>query len=387
MDLIYLDNAATTRPADDVVAAMTETLGADWANPSSVHRPGQAVRRRVELARAEVAELIGCHDRELTFLSGGTEAANLAIRGGLGARPGRSALVTSRLEHSAVRELAQRLEARGTEVIWLANDRRGVVDVEDLRRVLETRADEIGVVSVMWVNNETGVIQPVEAIGELCRELDVWFHTDATQHVGKMPVDVPGLPVDLMGFAAHKFHGPKGIGALYIRRGVRLEPQMIGGAQEGHRRGGTENVAGIVGFAVAARLAREWMETGGPGRLAALRDSFEKRILDAFEQAEVNSAGAPRAADTSNIAFAGLEAEPLLLMLSERGLCASAGAACSSGSLDPSRVLLAMGIPPRLAHGSIRFSLSRETTEREIDRAVEIVTDVVTRLLSSLSTV
>jgi cysteine desulfurase len=387
MDLIYLDNAATTRPADEVVAAMTETLEAGWANPSSVHRAGQAVRRRVELARAEVAELIGGAERELMFVSGGTEAANLAIRGALEARPGRSALVTSRLEHSAVRELAQRLEAAGTEVIWLANDGRGIVDVDELRRVLETRAGEIGLVSVMWVNNETGVIQPVEALGELCRELDVWFHTDATQHVGKAPTDVSGLPADLVGFAAHKFPGPKGIGALYVRRGVRLEPQMIGGAQEGHRRGGTENVAGIVGFAVAARLAAQWIETGGPGRLAALRDSFEKRILDAVGDTSVNSAGAPRAAGTSNIAFAGLEAEPLLLMLSERGLCASAGAACSSGSLDPSRVLLAMGIPPRLAHGSIRFSLSRETTEQEIDRSVEIVTDVVARLRSSLATV
>ncbi|MHC4306837.1 MAG: cysteine desulfurase family protein [Planctomycetota bacterium] len=386
MDRIYLDNAATTRPADEVVTAMAECLRNDWANPSSVHRAGQAVRRSVELARAEVAELIGCLDRELMFVSGGTEAASLAVHGGLEARPDRPALVTSPLEHSAVRELAQRLEMKGTEVIWLANDRRGVVDIEDLRRVLQARAGEIGVVSVMWVNNETGVIQPVEVIGRLCREFDVWFHCDATQHVGKAPADVSKLPIDLMGFAAHKFHGPKGIGALYVRSGVRLEPQLIGGAQERRRRGGTENVAGIVGFAVAARLAAQWMAGGGPQRLAALRDSFEKRLLEADPEASVNSTGAPRAAGTSNIAFTGLEAEPLLLMLSERGLCASAGAACSSGSLDPSRVLLAMGIPPRLAHGSIRFSLSRETTEQEIDRAVKIVTDVVAKLRSSLAT-
>jgi cysteine desulfurase len=386
MDLIYLDNAATTRPADAVVTALIEVLAGDWANPSSVHRAGQAVRRRVELARADVAGLIGADDREVTFLSGGTEAANLAIRGGLAARPGRQVLITSRLEHSAVRELAQRLEMTGTEVIWLANDARGVVDPDELRRVLEARADEIGLVSVMWVNNETGVIQPVEALGDLCREHDVWFHTDATQHVGKTPVDVSGLPVDLMGFAAHKFHGPKGIGALYVRRGVRLEPQMIGGAQEGRRRGGTENVAGIVGFAVAARLAAEWMDGDGPRRLTALRDAFETRIQEAVPEASVDSAGVPRAANISSIAFGGLEAEPLLLMLSERGLCASAGAACSSGSLDPSRVLLAMGIPPRLAHGSIRFSLSRETTEQEIDRGVEIITDVAARLRSSLAT-
>jgi cysteine desulfurase len=387
VDTIYLDNAATTRPADEVMAAMAEALRDAWANPSSVHREGQAVRRRLELARAEVAELIGCLDRELMFVSGGTEAANLAIRGALAARPGRTRLVTSRLEHSAVRELAQRLEREGTDVTWLANDRRGVVDVEDLRRVLQSRAAEIGLVSVMSVNNETGVIQPVEALGRLCREFDVWFHSDATQHVGRMPADVSELPIDLMGFAPHKFHGPKGIGALYLRRGVRLEPQMIGGAQERQRRGGTENVAGIVGFAVAAKLAAQWMATDGPKRLAALRDTFEQGVLDAVGEASINSGGAPRVGGISNIAFGGLEAEPLLLMLSERGVCASAGAACSSGSLDPSRVLLAMGIPPRLAHGSIRFSLSRETTEREIDRAVEIVTEVVARLRASVTTV
>jgi cysteine desulfurase len=362
MDMIYLDNAATTRPTDDVVAAMTEALGSNWANPSSVHRAGQAARRRVELARAEVTGLIGCLDRELAFVSGGTEAANLAVRGAVSARPDRPVLVTSRLEHSAVRELAQRLQRQGTEVVWLANDGRGVVDVDDLRRILDARAAEIGLVSVMWVNNETGVIQPVAAIGELCRERDVWFHSDATQHVGKVPVDVAKLPIDLMGFAAHKFHGPKGIGALYVRGGVRIEPQLIGGAQERHRRGGTENVAGIVGFGVAARLAGEWLATDGPARTAALRDSFEQRILDAAGEASVNSGGAPRAWGMSNIAFPGLEAEPLLLMLSERGL-------------------------PRLAHGALRFSLSRETTEQEIDRGVEIVIDVVARLRASLTAV
>jgi cysteine desulfurase len=391
--MIYLDNAATTRPADEVMAAMVEALRDAWANPSSVHRAGQAVRRRVELARAEVAGLIGCLDRELMFVSGGTEAANLAIRGALAARPGRTVLVTSRLEHSAVRELAQRVGGgvggavgQGTDVMWLANDGRGVVDVDELRRVLQARAGEIGLVSVMWVNNETGVVQPVEAIGELCREFDVWFHSDATQHVGKMPTDVSRFPIDLMGFAPHKFHGPKGVGALYVRRGVRLEPQMIGGAQERQRRGGTENVAGIVGFAVAAQLAAQWMAADGPKRLAALRETFEQRILETVGEASINSGGAPRVGGISNLAFAGLEAEPLLLMLSERGVCASAGAACSSGSLDPSRVLLAMGVPPRLAHGSVRFSLSRETTEREIDRAVEIVTEVVARLRASLAT-
>jgi cysteine desulfurase len=387
MDPVYLDNAATTRPADEVVDAMAEVLRAEWANPSSVHRQGQAARRRVELARAEVARLVGCRDRELAFVSGGTEAANLAVRGGLAARPERGVLVTSRLEHSAVRELAQRLEARGAEVLWLANDDDGVVSVDDLRRVLAARGAEVGVVSVMWVNNETGVIQPVEAIGQACREAGAWFHCDATQQVGKAPVDLPGSSIDLMSFAAHKLHGPQGIGALYVRQGVRLEPQAIGGAQERGRRGGTENVAGIVGFGVAARLAGAWLATDGPRRQEALRDAFERRVLEADGEASVNSGGAARSWSVSNIAFAGLEAEPLLLMLSERGVCASAGAACSSGSLDPSRVLLAMNIPPRLAHGSLRFSLSRETTEQDIDRGASIVLDVVSRLRASTASV
>jgi cysteine desulfurase len=387
MDPVYLDNAATTRPADEVVAAMVEVLRAEWANPSSVHRAGQAARRRVELARAEVAGLIGCADRALTFVSGGTEAANLAIRGGLAARPERGVLVTSRLEHSAVRELAQRLEARGPEVLWLANDDEGVVSLDDLQRVLAERGSEVGVVSVMWVNNETGVIQPVEAIGAACRAAGAWYHCDATQQVGKAPVDLAGLPIDLMSFAAHKLHGPQGVGGLYVRQGVRPEPQAIGGAQERGRRGGTENVAGIVGFGVAAQLAADWLATDGPQRIAALRDAFERRVLAAAGDASVNSGGAARSWSVSNIAFADLEAEPLLLMLSERGVCASAGAACSSGSLDPSRVLLAMNVPPRLAHGSVRFSLSRETTEQDIDRGAAIVIDVVSRLRASTASV
>ena len=387
METIYLDNAATTRPADEVVAAVTEVLEADWANPSSVHRAGQAVRHRVELARAEVAELIGAQERELVFVSGGTEAANLAIRGSLDRHPQRKILVTSRLEHSTVRELAERLESTGTEVVWLANDGHGVVEPADLRRVLEAGSDEIALVSVMWVNNETGAVQPIEALGELCREHGVRFHTDASQCVGKMPVDVSDVAVDLLSFAAHKFHGPKGIGAVYVRRGVRIDPQIVGGPHERSRRAGTENVPGIVGFGVAARLAREWLATDERDHLAGLRSAFERRIVEATGDAVINAAGAVRSWDMSNIAFPRLEAEPILLMLSERGVCVSAGAACSSGSLDPSPVLLAMGVPPELAHGSIRFSISRDTTESELDGAAEIVTDVIARLRASLAAV
>ncbi|MHC4415359.1 MAG: cysteine desulfurase family protein [Planctomycetota bacterium] len=385
MDFIYLDNDATTKPAEEVVAAMTESLVKGWANPSSVHRAGQAVRHQVELARASVCELINCRDRELVFTAGGTEAVNLAVRGSLGADPAGKALVTSRLEHSAVRKLAETLEASGTEVIWLAHDERGLVDLNAFGRLLAEQATELALVSIMWVNNETGVLQPVEEIGRLCREHGVRFHTDATQHVGKMLTDVSVLPIDLLGFSAHKFYGPKGVGGLYIRRGVRIQPQVVGGAQERDRRGGTENVPGIIGLGVAARLAREWLATDELDRLAGLRDSFERRILERAAEAVVNGVGTPRAWHTSNIAFARLEAEAILLMLSERGVCASAGAACSSGSLDPSPVLLAMGVPPELAHGSVRFSLSRTTTDAEIDRALEIIVDVVARLRASLA--
>ena len=384
METIYLDSNATTRPAEEVVAAMAEALRAGWANPSSLHRPGQAARRQVELARESVSRLIGCRPGELVFTSGGTESANLAILGSLAARPDRNLLLTSRLEHGTVRQLAERLAGRGTEVIWLAHDDCGLVDLDSLGRLLATRADRIGLVSIMWVNNETGVIQPVPRIARLCREHGVLFHTDATQHVGKLPVDLSSVAVDLLSFSAHKFHGPQGIGGLYLRQGVRIEPQVIGGPQEQERRGGTENVAGIVGLGAAATLARAWLATGERDRLAGIRDDFERRVRQRVGEVSVNGGSAPRIWDTSNLAFSGLEAEAILLMLSERGVCASAGAACSSGSTEPSAVLEAMGIAPPLVRGSIRFGLGRDTTEPQIDRAVEIIVEVIEKLRAAM---
>ena len=384
--MIYLDNNATTRPADEVADAMDEALRQHWANPSSVHRAGQAVRQQVELARESVCRLINCKDRDLLFTSGGTESANLAILGSLEQR-GKSVIITSRLEHSAVRELAETLAQRGVEIVWLPNDNNGLVDLGALRDLLRRRASDIAVVSIMYANNETGVIQPVETIGGMCREFGVRYHCDATQWVGKMPVDVVQLPVDIFSFAAHKFHGPKGVGGLYIRRGVRLSRQIVGGPQERQRRGGTENVPGIIGMGVAAELARKWLDTNARERLAAMRDAFERRVLENVEDASVNGIAAPRLWNTSNIAFARLEAEAILLMLSERGVCASAGAACSSGSLDPSPVLLAMGIPAERAHGSVRFSMSRETTQDELDQAAEIIIEVIAKLRRAMSAV
>jgi cysteine desulfurase len=388
VERIYLDSNATTRPADEVVEAVARTMREAWANPSSVHRAGGEAKRELELARESVARLVGCQERELVFTSGGTEGANMAIRGLLEHfathDPARRVLVTTRFEHSAVRELAQQCEKRGVEVVWLpgAPTAPGTPDLDALEALLLARAGEIAIVSLMWANNETGAITDIARAGALCREHGVRFHTDATQWVGKMPTDFAALQVDLASFAAHKLHGPKGVGALYVRRNVRVTPQTYGGPQERERRGGTENLAAIVGFGVAADLAREWLAGDGCARSAALRDRFEQTVAQATEGV-IHAQHVPRLWNTTNIGFAKLEAEAILLLLSERGVFASAGAACSSGSLDPSPVLLAMGIAPELAHGSIRFSLSRETTAAECDEAARRVIAAIGRLRAS----
>jgi cysteine desulfurase len=412
-DLLYLDNNATTRPLPAVVDAVALALREGWANPSSIHRPGTEARRSLELARESVARLIGCQERELIFCSGGTESINLAFFGTMensnergdpsGRRP---LLVTSRLEHSAVRESAEVWGRRGGEVVWTEHRPDGSLSLDWLADTLQRRAGDIALVSLMWVNNETGLIHPIREIAALCRAAGVRLHVDATQAVGRMPVDVAALQLDLLSFAAHKFHGPKGVGGLYVRRGVRLARQVIGGPQERDRRGGTENVPGIVGMGIAADGARHWLAaaTDTPSRsilgeglrsddagweprslaeLTAARDRFEQAILARCGDASVNAHGVDRLWTTTNIAFSRLEAEAILLLLSERGLCASAGAACSSGSLDPSPVLLAMGVPPERAHGSIRFSLARHTTDEELDRAAAIVESAITKLRRS----
>ncbi len=380
----YLDNNATTQPLPQVVAAVAEAMSSAWGNPSSVHRAGIEARRRVELARESVCALVGAQERELVFTSGGTEGANLAIAGSLAAQPDRRVVVTMRTEHSAVREACEALAARGAaEVVWLGCDAAGCADLAQLEALLRARGDQLALVSVMWANNETGLLQPVEAIGAACRAQGVRFHCDATQWVGRIPADFGALPFDLASFAAHKFHGPKGVGALFVRRGVRVLPEVIGGPQERGRRGGTENVPGIAGMAAAAEAARTWLATDERERLRALRDAFEASICSAVPDAVVHGARAPRLWNTTNIGFPHLEAEAILLLLSERGVAASAGAACSSGSLDPSPVLLAMGVPEALAHGSVRFSLSRLTTEAEMDAAALAVPECILRLRRS----
>lgn len=385
--MIYLDSNATTQPAPEVVEAMMEALRDLWANPSSLHRAGQAVRRKMDLARQSVAELVGCKDRDLVFTSGGTEAANLAVCGSLRAQPNRRVLVTTRIEHSANREMGKRMADEGIEVLWLESNTDGVVEAAQVADILSKRADEVALVCVMWCNNETGVIQPVKEIGAMCAARGVRFYTDATQWVGKMPVNVAEMPFDLMSFAAHKFHGPKGVGALYVKPRTKLVSQTIGGPQERQRRGGTENTSCILGMGVAAQLASQWLGTDGPARMEQMRNRFEQAILSRVEGAVVNGANAPRGWNTSNIAFTRLEAEAILLLLSEKGVCASGGSACASGSLDPSPVLKAMGLPCERSNGSVRFSFCRHTTDQEIDQALDIIPGVINRLRQSMAAV
>lgn len=390
--MIYLDNNATTKPTQAVAHAVAMGLTEFWANPSSVHRPGQAARQQIELARDALARLIRARPREITLLSGGTEALDLAIRGLLDAAPHPHAtnappvLVTTRVEHAAIRELAEDLERRGVaQVRWASVDGAGRIDPAALAPLLPgARA-----CAVQWANNETGVIQPVEAIATACAAARTPLVLDATQWVGKEPTDVRALGADALVFAPHKFHGPKGVGVLWTRAGLKLRPRLIG-TQELGRRGGTENVPGIMGAGVAAREAEQWLADPAPrAALARLRDRFEQRVLEACPWAVANRPADPthRLWNTCNIGFPRLEAEALLLMLSERGVCASAGAACSSGSLDPSPVLLAMGVPPQVAHGSLRFSLSRQSTAEEIDHAATIVADAANALRRTLGPV
>lgn len=381
--MIDLDHNATTKPSPAVVAAVTRGLTELWHNPSSVHRGGQAARQAVELARSSLAALLGAKPRELVLTSGGTEALHLAIRGALEAQPtspNKPLCVSTKTEHTAVRELLDELHKAGRlDVAWVATDVRGVIDLADLAAACSRRPF---LVAVQWANNETGVVQPVAQIAEIARAAGAHFLCDGTQWVGKMPVETLD-PFDFLTFAPHKFHGPKGVGVLWARRGVRFRPQAPG-SQELGRRAGTENVPGILGAGVAADEARAWLADPAERlRLGTLRDRFERTIVEALPGTIVNGAGAERLWNTTNLGFPRLEAEAVLLSLSERGVSASAGAACSSGSLDPSPVLLAMGVPPEVAHGSLRFSLSRGTTGAELEEAAGIVVEVVRRVGAS----
>jgi len=382
MNLIYLDNNATTQPAPAVVDAILPFMREHFGNPSSVHRVGQRARQAIDQARGQVAQLINSAEAEITFTGGGTESVNTAIRGLLHWRAPRKRIITSTVEHAATRELCDLLAREGCDVVKIAVDQQGNLDLPSLAEALD---EQTALVSIMWANNETGVITPLPEIAALCQQHKIPLHSDATQAVGKIPVDVKQTPVSAMSFAAHKFHGPKGVAGLYIRKGVRVPPLLIGGPQERNRRGGTENVPGIVGMGQAATLAKEFLPR--MSEVATRRDLLEQMILQRIPDTFVNGNVTSRLPNTSNISFARLEAEAILLSLSESGICASAGAACSSGSLEPSHVLKAMHADAKIAHGAIRFSLSRYTTDEEIAAAVPVLEKIIARLRNLLGVV
>ncbi len=388
MEQVYLDHHATTRPCAACVEAVSRALTEHWANPSSVHRMGQQAAHALEHARGQVAKLLGARSRDITFTGSGTEAIDLSIRGVLGAiarvSPEKRVIITNELEHSAVRNLCKQLSDLGrAQVEMIPIEPGGRVSVDGLDALLRAHRERVALVSVQWVNNETGVIQPVHAIGELCRSAGVVFHCDATQWVGKMATDLGGEDapkIDLLNCSAHKFHGPKGAGALYVRRGVRLLPTMPG-SQELGRRGGTHALPAIVGMGAAAEAAVGWLwDASGRERMTALRDRLESGILERCAGAQINGERDERIWSAVNVGFPGLSSEALLLALSERGVYVSAGAACASGSLEPSPVLLAMGVPERVAYGSIRLSLCRDTTEAEIEHGCDEIARVVAQL-------
>ncbi len=375
---IYLDYNATAPVAPGVADVVTRVLTEEPGNPSSIHTDGQRARARLDDARQTVAALIGAPAGEVILTGGGTEAINLALRGAAGSleASSRRHLIVSAIEHEAVLNTATALERRGWRVTRLPVDRSGVVDPDALDGAL---TDDTALVSVMHANNEIGTLQPIAELAARARARGAWFHTDAVQTAGKIPVDVQALGVDLLSLSGHKFGGPKGVGALWLRRGLSLTPQLTGGRQERGRRAGTENTAGLAGMAVAARHAARTMADEAP-RVAALRDRLESTLLREIRQCEVNGGRARRIPNTSNIGFDGVEAEALLIALDLEGIAVSTGSACSSGTLEPSHVLLAMGLPHSRARHSLRFSLGPGTTAGDIDR----VCDVTIRLVGKL---
>ena len=374
MHRVYLDNNATTPLLPEVFETMRPYFFEKFGNASSIHQQGQQARAAVEHAREQVAELLNCRPAEIVFTSGGTEGDNLALFGLM--KPG-DHIITSSVEHHAVLNACKRLEEMGCAVTYLPVDGRALVDPDDVRRALRP---ETKLISIILANNETGVLQPVREIAKFAAEADVFFHSDAVQAAGKVPLDVKEIGCDLLTLTGHKMHGPIGAGALYVRKGTLLQPLLYGGRHERSRRAGTENLPGIVGLGKAAEIAREGFADGGAERMGSLRNRLEQGILDAVEQIGVNSSGAPRVPNTTNIYFDCIEGEALVIALDLKGLSVSTGAACSSGAIEPSHVLTAMGLSGDRARASIRFSLGKRSTSDDVDFALSLVPEVAARL-------
>jgi cysteine desulfurase len=378
--MVYLDYAATTPMMDEVIEAMLPYQQQFFGNPSSVYGAGREAKKGLEEAREKVADAIGAQPAEIVFTAGGTEADNLALKGAIAkADPRRRHIITTSIEHHAVLHSAEWLERQGYRVTFLPVDGNGLVNLDALKAAL---SPETAIVSVMLANNEVGTIQPLREVVDLVKEHSrALVHTDAVQGLGKIPVDIEALGVDMAAFAAHKLGGPKGVGALYLRRKTAIAPQLHGGGQERELRSGTPNVAGIVGFGVAAEISAAEVKEQGD-RLGEIRDRLQARIVETIPRVTVNADGAPRVPGTLSVCIQGVEGESLLLMLDSKGVAASSGSACASGSLEPSHVLMAMGIAPEMAHGSLRLSLGRGSLGLDVEAVVETLSQVVTRLRS-----
>jgi len=379
MRRVYLDNNATTPVLPEVLTAMQPYFGEHFGNASSIHHHGQETRAAVERARESLASLVGCRASEIVFTSGGTEGDNLAIFGlvnfGL-SNPGQH-VITSAIEHHAVLNSCKHLEAVGCEVTYVPVDGRGQVDPDDVRRALRPNTR---LITIMMANNETGVLQPVEEIGKVAADADAYFHTDAVQAAGKVVIDVRRIDCDLLSMSGHKMHAPQGVGALYVRKGTGLHPMLHGGSHERSRRAGTENVPGIVALGKAAELAREAFARGDLDRMSGLRDRLEQTILGEVEATGVNGQSAPSVPNTTSVHFDGSDGEALVIALDLKGLAVSTGAACSSGAIEPSHVLIAMGLRPEQARGSLRFSLGKQSTSEDVEFALSLVPQTVARL-------
>lgn len=374
MRRVYFDNNATTPVLPEVLAAMQPYFSERFGNASSIHHHGQDTRSAVERARESVANLLSCRAAEIVFTSGGTEGDNLGIFGL--AQPG-DHIIASTIEHHAVLNACKHVENEGVEVSYVPVDERGLVDPEDVRRA---RRPNTKLISIMMANNETGVMQPVEAIGKIAAEADVYFHTDAVQAAAKVDVNVDRISCDLLSISGHKMHAPQGVGAMYVRKGTLLRPMIYGGRHERSRRAGTENVPGIVALGKAAELALAGFGNAEVSRMSRLRDRLQSGLLAACDEASVNGDGAPRVPNTTNIIFNHIEGEALVIALDLKGLAVSTGAACSSGAIEPSHVLTAMGLRPDQARASIRFSLGKQNTDEDVDFALQLVPQVVSKL-------